>query len=264
VLIVLALAAAVPGGLLIALALNLPALDDAIISPDVAAPLSIRRDAHGILTVDASSPTDAAWALGYAHAQDRLFQMDLMRRTAAGELSELLGYRTVDADIATRRWQLRSLASEQLASAREDLALTVRAYTAGVNAGIDSLKLRPLEYILLRSGPRRWQEEDCLLVIHAMFLMLTDPSASREHFLAELKNSVSPEIFKLLTLSEGDWDSSFIENVAAQDVPAIPAAQPGLSANHLRGRSGALLPQLQQVFPGSSSWAVSGRRTGHP
>lgn len=263
-LIVLALILAVPGGLLIALALNLPTLDDFVTSPDVHGPLTIRRDAQGIVAVAAASQRDAAWAIGYAHAQDRLFQMDLMRRTAAGELSEVFGSRSVGADIATRRWQLRSLAKKQLAGAREDLALTIRAYTAGVNAGIDSLKLKPLEYILLRADPRPWREEDCLLVIHAMFLSLTDPGAGREQFLAELKHSVSPEIFAFISWSEGDWDSSFVENAAHRPAPGIPAAQPNLSANPLRERSGTPLAEPQRVFPGSSSWAVSGRRTKHP
>jgi len=259
--IALALLGALPGAGLLALFLSLPTLDADITASPIASPVSIRRDALGTVSIDSTLRSDAAWALGYVHAQDRLFQMDMMRRTAAGELSELVGKKALGADFAARRWQFRRLAREQLANAREDLLSTLQSYTAGVNAGMRSLKVRPFEYIVLRTGPEPWREEDCLLLIHAMFLMLTDPSASREQFLGELKRSVTPEVFRFLTWSQGDWDSSFIAS-PLERMPGIPAPQRAVSGQ-LRQPGDATVPELQKVFPGSSAWAVSGRKTGH-
>ena len=70
---------------------SLPQLDGQVVLGDLSAPVTIQRDALGVVTIDAANETDAMRALGYVHAQERYFEMDLMRRTAAGELSELFG-----------------------------------------------------------------------------------------------------------------------------------------------------------------------------
>ena len=145
ILLLFAAIFALPIGALAVLALSLPNLDGQIASADIAAPVSLRRDALGIAAINAASQADAAWALGYAHAQDRYFQMDVMRRSAAGEMSELFGGGQLGFDIVQRRWQLRALAREQLAASRPDLIATVHAYTRGVNAGLAHMRVRPFE-----------------------------------------------------------------------------------------------------------------------
>ncbi|MFZ5637982.1 MAG: penicillin acylase family protein [Pseudomonadota bacterium] len=258
-LLVFASILAVPVGAVAVLAIALPDLDDDVATEAVGAPVALRRDAVGVVSIEASSMRDAAWAMGYAHAQDRFFQMDLTRRTAAGEMSELFGRDLLESDLAQRRWQLRELAREQFAVAPENQRAIVRAYTRGVNAGLDDLRLKPFEYVVLRKTPQPWREEDSLLVIHAMFLMLTDSTAKKEQFLARLKRTLPEDAFRFVTWDRGGWDSSFLDPqvpIAPPPLPAPPAREPVARAH--------ALPAGTPGFVGSSAWAVSGRRTAHP
>ena len=263
IVIVVALVLAVPCGALLALALSLPSLDGRVESADVTASLTIRRDEVGVVRIDASSPADSAWAIGYAHGQDRFFQMDLMRRIAAGEMSALFGGGKLVEDSAQRRWEMRALATQQLAAARQDLVAVMRAYTRGVNAGVNSLKVRPFEYLVLRAAPEPWREEDSLLVIHAMFMMLTDPRATREQFLGRLKRTLPADAFDFVTWSAGAWDSSFIEDARMPAPPALPAPGSAASQDAPREPDSASPLQAARNFMGSSAWAVSGSRTTH-
>ncbi|PPU11975.1 hypothetical protein XarjCFBP1022_11360 [Xanthomonas arboricola] len=261
ILLLFAAIFALPIGALAVLALSLPNLDGQIASADIAAPVSLRRDALGIAAINAASQADAAWALGYAHAQDRYFQMDVMRRSAAGEMSELFGGGQLGFDIVQRRWQLRALAREQLAASRPDLIATVHAYTRGVNAGLAHMRVRPFEYVVLRSEPRPWRDEDSLLIIHAMFLMLTDAGARKEQFLSRLKQTLPDDVFRFISWDHGEWDSSFLDGTTAPATAAIPA--PPLRDASARTLGADAVPRGYPVFNGSSAWAVSGRRTAH-
>src|SRR5690606_13046445 len=108
--------------------------------------------------------------------QDRFFQMDLLRRSAAGELSALLGGSLISVDQSLRRHRFRAVAEEVFSNASEAERELLLAYTAGVNVGLDSLRSRPWEYLLLRSLPQRWEPEDSVLVGLAMYLSLNDAS----------------------------------------------------------------------------------------
>src|SRR6266536_6012903 len=114
---------------------SLAQLDGEGMMPGATAAIVIERDALGIPTITAASRADVARGLGFLHAQDRFFQMDLARRRAAGELAELIGSAAVPLDARTRVLRLRARAQRAIELASpEDLAL-VRAYVDGVNAG---------------------------------------------------------------------------------------------------------------------------------
>jgi penicillin amidase len=153
---------------------SLPQLDGDATMPGATAAITIERDALGVPTITASSRADVARGLGFLHAQDRFFQMDLARRRAAGELAELFGLAAVPLDMRTRLLRLRAHARRaiELGSA-EDLSL-VQAYVDGVNAGLKALAVRPPEYLLLRAEPRPWALEDSALVVASMYLTLQD------------------------------------------------------------------------------------------
>src|SRR5690606_16872127 len=125
--------------------------------------------ALGVAVVKASDETDLARGIGFLHAQERFFQMDLLRRSAAGEIAALVGDAALEFDRSRRMHGLRSVARsivEGLAAKDRDL---LDAYAEGVNAGLGALAARPFEYFLLRSKPAPWMPEDTLLVVHAMF-----------------------------------------------------------------------------------------------
>lgn len=173
-------------GLLIAIAgaaaylrASLPQLDGDVRAPMLGAPMTAERDALGVPTITARDRFDAAYGIGYLHAQDRFFQMDMLRRSGAGELSELFGPVALDVDRDHRLYRFRALAAAVVAHLPPDDLLVLQRYAQGVNDGLAALRARPFEYALLRMRPRRWQPEDSLLVIWAMYFDLQGKLASR-------------------------------------------------------------------------------------
>ena len=122
---------------------SLPQLDGVVSAPALSAEATIDRDAAGRPVITAASRTDLAFATGYAHAQDRYFQMDLSRRLAAGELSELFGAIALETDIRSRRFGFRAVARQVIETAPADERAVIEAYARGVNAGLHSLHARP-------------------------------------------------------------------------------------------------------------------------
>jgi penicillin amidase len=142
---------------------SLPPLDGARSLPGLAAPVTLERDSLGIAVVRAQGWNDALAGVGYAHGQDRFFQMDLLRRFMGGELASLLGAAAAGGDVEMRAYGYRDAARLHLASLPPHHRDALEAYVAGVNAGLASLGRRPPEYVVLRSRPRPWSPEDALL-----------------------------------------------------------------------------------------------------
>jgi penicillin G amidase len=159
---------------------SLPPLDGAADAPGLVARATLARDAGGRPIVTAASRPDLAYALGFAHAQDRYFQMDLSRRFAAGELSELFGAVAVGHDTRVRRFGFATAARAVVAASGADERAVIDAYARGVNAGLASLDARPWEYLLLRAEPRAWTAEDSVLVVYSMWWQLQYGSLTAE------------------------------------------------------------------------------------
>ena len=154
------------------LRLSLPQLEGDVKAPGLFASVSVARDAQGAPTLSGRSRPDLAWALGYLHAQERFFQMDLQRRSAAGELSELVGPVALPADRAARLHRFRHRAAAVLAAITPGERKVLDAYVAGVNRGLGDLSAPPFEYLLLVRKPQPWLAEDSILVVYAMYLTL--------------------------------------------------------------------------------------------
>src|SRR6478736_8581402 len=117
------------------LAGSLPRLDGEITTAGLAAPVTVERDRLGMPTLRAANRLDLAKATGFLHAQDRFFQMDLLRRNSAGELSALVGPTQIAADKKVRVHRFRQAARRVLAAANDEDRAIVDAYASGVNAG---------------------------------------------------------------------------------------------------------------------------------
>src|SRR5699024_377912 len=115
---------------------SVPTLDGERALAGLGAPAQVTRDALGVATIEAASATDAARALGYVHAQERWFEMDLLRRSSAGELSALFGPLALDADREARRHRLRARIEADLAGIAGDFLPQLEAYAEGANAGL--------------------------------------------------------------------------------------------------------------------------------
>src|SRR5678815_2604856 len=125
---------------------SLAMLDGTVSLRGLSAPATIQRDHLGVVTIDAANEIDAMRALGYVHAQERYFEMDLMRRTAAGELAGLFGAIAVDTDKQHRVHRLRARVTQNLDAVAGGKMAVLKAYVEGVNAGLADLKVRPWPY----------------------------------------------------------------------------------------------------------------------
>lgn len=188
---------AVVGGYLF-LRSGLPQVDGEISLKGINAAVSITRDDRGIPTISAQSSNDAYFALGFVHAQDRLFQMDGMRRLGAGRLSEILGDTTLETDRLMRTLGLYRSAEDQVNAASPALKAALTSYAAGVNAFIanHSGAWSP-EFYLLGYTPEPWQPADSLVWGRLMALDLSN-NWQTEVSNRSLKRGVPDYLYDLL------------------------------------------------------------------
>ena len=128
--------------------------------------VTVRRDERGIPYIEAANDQDLYFAQGYITASDRMWQMDLLRRSVRGELSEIFGQATLSSDKTHRTFGLGSVVDESAKRLPADLKLAMDAYANGVNAYIDSLNDQNLapEFRILQYKPRHWVPADSLAV----------------------------------------------------------------------------------------------------
>src|SRR6202161_4402596 len=147
----------------------LPQLDGSLAVKGLSAPVKVTRDGHGVPTIEAATLEDLFFAQGYVTAQDRLWQMDIMRRFGAGELSEILGEATLRVDREQRILGLRAAARKSLQMASPRDSSYFEAYARGVNAFIETHgSSLPIEFHLLKYRPKPWQVEDSLVIANQM------------------------------------------------------------------------------------------------
>lgn len=186
------------------------------------APAEIGRDSLGVVTIRAGSEADAAFALGYAHAQDRMFQMDLMRRYGAGRLSEVVGPGALPADEFMRRLGLYRVAEANYKNLPPDTQALFQAYADGVNAYLARRgSLLAPEFMLLHYRPEPWQPADSIVWGRLMALDLSS-NLDDEH----LRQSLADH----LTGQEMQWIWPVAQRVTQrQDLPWLP---PGGASNN--------------------------------
>jgi len=191
------------------------------LSAPVSAQGSIARDSLGVPHIAAQSWQDAMFLQGYATAQDRLWQMDALRRFAAGELAEVVGPSALDTDREARRLFMPHIAEAQEKALTPDSRAIYVAYARGVNYFLETHRGKlPLEFTILNYDPRPWRVRDSILVGLQMYRTLT--------------TSWRDELRKMHFTSQGDQ----------QKVAWLYASRFG-----------------SETMPGSNAWAVSGRHT---
>lgn len=210
-----------------ALRASLAPLDGERAVAGLSAPAQLERDARGYISITAANRLDAARALGFVHAQERFFQMDLLRRNAAGELAELVGAKAVDLD-KSRRWhRFRARSTAAIADMPAQERALIQSYAAGVNAGLAALGGRPPEYWLLRQSPKPWQEADSLLVLFSMYLDLQGAQGRDDLATGWAKANLSPDWFAFLTQHSADWQAA-LDDSGVEPVPVPAGPWPAL------------------------------------
>lgn len=189
------------GGGFLWLRTSLPKLDGEIVlnTTGLHHAVTIDRDDDGFVAIKAADDDDAAFALGFAHAQDRLFQMDSMRRLGSGRLSEIVGAAALPTDRRMRVLDLRRQAQSQYAAASPALKARLDAYAAGVNAFLEQHRgALPPEFIVLNYRPEPWSPVDSLVWGRLMALQLSYNSAG-EVLNAKLKAALPDDLYRILT-----------------------------------------------------------------
>ncbi len=216
--------------------------------------IEILRDKWGVPHIYANSIDDSLFGLGFIHAQDRLFQLELNRRTAAGRLSELFGPIALDTDRAARTFGYSRLGKADFSLLPDETQSAVNSYLAGINAYLEhpSSKL-PVEFSLLGIKPEPWKMEDLMGFSRLMFWQLSHAWYS-EIVRAQLISKVGEK-------HADEWEIHY--------PPQNPAILPkGIEFSRLSPNgslAGSEFPQMQRG-QGSNCWAISGDRsdTGKP
>lgn len=252
--------------LLLALALwlflrgSLAQLDGELPASGLTADVTAVRDALGVPTIGGNNRLDVAYATGYLHAQERYFQMDLMRRVAAGELAGLIGEAALESDREHRFHRFRARAVSTLAALPEADRQLLQRYAAGVNAGLSALHARPFEYGLLRTQPAPWQPADSLLVVWAMYFDLQGNQERRELARGWLKDHSTAEQLAYLLPESSSQDAPLDMPDIVPPPTTTPAQAPAWLGLPVPGKQAGLV--LRSAV-GSNSWALAGSRSTH-
>jgi penicillin amidase len=256
----------------------LPVLDGDVHVAGLSAPVTVRRDGHGVPHIEAATEDDLFLAQGYVTAQDRLWQMDAFRRNANGELAEILGPSLLKHDKVQRVLQLRNTARRVYANLPASDRTRLDDYARGVNLFIDQHPgSLPAEFKLLFYRPRTWSGVDSVSIGLMMVQMLDthwDVKLERERIAAKLNDpGLEADLYPVGSWRDHpptglvvDWSqphpvppgtSDDEDDDRTQTKNAPPAAQEDLSA--LRTSLG--LPDCAGCASGSNNWVITGRHT---
>jgi penicillin amidase len=236
---------------------RLPQIEGQIYAAGLLNKVTVHRDRWGIPRIEARNRSDLFFSQGFIHAQDRLWQMEVNRRAAKGELSELLGSMALETDRLTRTLGFRQIASQTWDNTSQKVRADVAAYTSGVNAYIENQYPLPIEFSLLRHKPSPWDVLDSASFARLMLWTLSHGWAG-ELTRARVQAKVGPEI-------------------AAELEPNYPVENPltlpsGIEFNHLdidgmmQAASGPFLSRgMEGSGRGSNGWIIGAGKSssGH-
>jgi penicillin amidase len=266
----------------------LPQLDGWLALPGLSAPATVQRDAHGVPHIQAATVDDLVLAQGFITAQDRLFQMDALRRHATGELAEILGPSMLPHDRLQRVLQIRAAADRAVAHLPADQLHLLEQYAKGVNAEIAAARNNlPIEFRVLHYTPLPWTPRDSVLVSLAMYEDLSNSFSTklaREALTARLPADLVADLYPV-----GSWrdhppatpepdltipgppieEVPLDESQAALSIPASPGVRElrtrvpseSQAIAQIRTEVQSLTQTCASCTPGSNNWAVSGSHT---
>ena len=249
----------------------LPQLDGQVRVKGLSAAVTVTRDGHGVPTIEAVNLEDLFFAQGYVTAQDRLWQMDVMRRFGSGELSEILGHDTLKIDREQRILGLRAAARKSLQMGNARDRSYHDAYARGVNAYIEShARSLPVEFYILKYRPKPWQAEDSLVIANSMVKDLNyysfGDTLAREKILAKLGPELTADLYVNRSWhdrpptvmkedltdqdTQGDSDDEDDDDDGPDNLVTQHIAPAAIWAQH-----------APEAVNGSNDWVVSGAHT---
>ncbi len=224
----------------------------------LSAPVQVYRDDHGVPHIIAQNEQDLYTVIGYISAQDRLWQMDLLRRVTQGRLSEIFGKKMLNTDVLLRKLRMSEQAEKLYPTLKEEVKMPLTYFAKGVNTYIETHKNKlPFEFKILGYKPEKWQAQQSLNLVGFMAWNL-ELGYKMESLINHLKDQVSKEQFAELLPHYKDMktyvypDFSF-EKELVKDTALVAALN----------QINAFTPD---IFNGSNNWVVSGKKstTGKP
>ncbi len=254
---------------------NLAQVDGTATLPGLSGPVTVQYDRQGVPRIHAQSLDDLVLAQAWVTTHERLWQMDVLRRHAAGELAEVLGPSLLPHDRMQRTLQLRAAADRALATMPPAELHLLSVYAQGVNAAMaDQKDHLPIEFRVLRYTPKPWTPRDSLLVQLSLFEDLTNnyrQKLDREQLTAALAPELVADLFPV-----GSWRDHpptqppvdlTIEGPQIEDVP-LDESQSQLRLPQQETPAGIeaevaalIAPKSPDSIPGSNNWVVAGSRT---
>ncbi len=257
VVAVLVIALFVAWGAYFILRNTIPADNGALTTAGLSAPVAITRDGEGVPHITGRSIEDVHFAMGFAHAQDRLWQMELQRRAVAGRLSELFGNTTLSSDVFMRTLDLYGHAERSFGNLPAEARRQLEAYAAGVNAfitrraGLFEPRF-PLEFLILRHTPEPWTPADSVGIVKLMAL--------------NLSTNVGMETLRLALAAQG-LNSAEIQDLLPGDpaltIPPLPELASLYPLRKPPQRQAAAIPLIDPMIGegASNNWVVAGSKT---
>ena len=229
---------------------SLPVADGRVIKAGVSQRVELTRDENGVIVVNAQTDRDAFFAIGFAHAQDRMWQLELERRMAAGRLSEIFGRSAVAQDAWMRALGLYEAAEQSWSRLSPDARASLTAYAAGVNAWLAQDHVLPPEFIALGLRPEPWREVDSLAWCKVFALNLSNNMWNETSNMIASQYLSKEQMVDLLGYSQSDLWAAAPRDVMSEQVAAgLLAFSEGLESElKIGGR-----------YVGSNAWVVSGR-----
>ncbi|WP_245587702.1 penicillin acylase family protein [Calidithermus chliarophilus] len=227
------------------------------------APVTLEREPSGVVHIRAQSVPDAFFALGVAHAQDRLFQIDLQRHIGAGRLSELFGSATLAQDKFMRTLGLYRAAERTYEGLSPEGKAVVEAYRQGINSYLASDPPLPLEYRVQGLKPRPWSAADVLVWAKVMAFDLSGNWRYELGRYARARQGMSvARMNELLPPYPGD-EAAIERSADAAQVQRLGRLELREQAllSYVRGLPAGLLPAERDLRTASNNWAVAGSRT---
>ena len=256
-MVVMVLGGGVIFGLLTA---SLPKEEGEITLSGLSAAATVHSDALGNPSIVAENREDAFRTLGFLHARDRLFQMELMRRKSAGRLAELFGAAAVKLDRRQRSYQLAKTAKNIVSELPAEQRHVLKAYVEGVNAYIGQTRILPPEFLALQHHPEPWREEDSILAALGMFQNLNGQEQD-ERMVSVMEKALPADLLAFLTpdtdmyttvLLGGTMPRRFCKTLPADAFAALPESDGPIALNGVTAES---------VIAGSNNWVVAGTKT---
>ena len=247
-------------GLYFLMAASLPSENGNLRLPDLSAGVTVNIDALGVPSIQAVSRNDVFRVIGFLHARDRLFQMELMRRKSAGRLAEIFGEKAVAIDKAQRDYQLEQTAQQVVSALPAEQKSVLTAYTAGINAFLAQAKVLPPEFIALNFQPEAWRPADSILVALGMFQTLNGQEQD-ERMLSIMEAALPSVLVRFLT---PDTDAYATVLLGGMDSRRPAQAVPEAAFNALEPQAIALAKggvDVESAIAGSNNWVIAGQKS---